>query len=321
MTEKTGDAPDGAAAIGDSKRTYYDRSTSTFLPLAPIRSVAPAYISKANETPVLLSEPRKLLVILDLNGTVLHRDGAPKRTITPRPYLDDLLRYLFVSCRVMVWSSARPESVSAMLKRCFGAMQFRLDRVWSRDHFKLHEIDYQRKVLTLKDLEEVWEVYANEDQEKEASSLAHESNKGGRGTGPRASQGVFDQTNTILIDDSVHKTQLQPFNRLVLPNFHRERAQSGNDVELLKVMKYIEQLTRQQNVSSFVRLHPFESENDEYASESFVSETTTHFQDYINNEKKDRIRLRRIWRKERQRAREGLLPSRETEAEPTIDEQ
>ncbi|KAF9573072.1 hypothetical protein EC968_009032 [Mortierella alpina] len=231
---------------------FYDKASRTYYPSNPIRAITPSYTTVAAQTPVTLKEPRKLLVILDLNGTLFYRNKANKRSVTARPHLSMFLDFLFEHCRVMVWSSAQPHSVETMLSFGFGDRVSRLDRVWSRDHFRLPAVDYARKVLTIKDLEYVWEGIEKE------KKMAKPDGGGGGDKHPKYAV-QFDQTNTVLIDDSKHKTQLQPHNGLALRDFDQDLARAGTDNELLKVRAYLEKLIYQENVSAYMRLHPFDS--------------------------------------------------------------
>ncbi|CAO3570787.1 unnamed protein product [Mortierella alpina] len=245
FTDRRRSTPSSAPAPRDP--VFYDQASRTYYPSKPIRAITPSYTTVAAQTPVTLKEPRKLLVILDLNGTLFYRNKSNRRSVTARPHLSTFLDFLFEHCRVMVWSSAQPRSVEAMLSFGFGDRVSRLDRVWTRDHFRLPEVDYARKVLTIKDLEYVWEGI---EKEKKAKQDGEKHPK-------YAVQ--FDQTNTVLIDDSTHKTQLQPHNGLALRDFDEDLARAGTDNELLKVRAYLEKLTYQQNVSAYMRLHPFDS--------------------------------------------------------------
>ncbi|KAF8924714.1 hypothetical protein BGZ58_001515 [Dissophora ornata] len=207
-------------------------------------------MEKAQEKPETLAVPQKLLVILDLNGTLFYRAKRNNRAVTSRPYLTPFLDFLFGHCQVMVWSSSQPHSVDAMLSFGFGPQQSKLDRVWTRKHFRLPQVDYDRKVLTIKDLEFVWEGI---EQEKTASIGGHVE--------PSSSAHVeFDQTNTVLIDDSTAKIQLQPYNGLALKDFDEDLVRAGTDNELLRVRRYLEKLIYQKNVSAYMRLHPYRSD-------------------------------------------------------------
>ncbi|KAF9939543.1 hypothetical protein BGZ67_009309 [Mortierella alpina] len=240
-----------SSATAPGEPVFYDEATRTYYPSKPIRPITPSYTTVAAQTPVTLKEPRKILVILDLNGTLFYRNKSNKRSVTARPYLGKFLDFLFEHCRVMVWSSAQPHSVEAMLSFGFGDRVSRLDRVWTRDHFRLPAVDYARKVLTIKDLEYVWDGI-----EKEKKTAKKPD--GDRPHHPKYAV-QFDQTNTVLIDDSKHKSQLQPHNGLALRDFDQDLARAGTDNELLKVRAYLEKLIYQENVSAFMRLHPFDS--------------------------------------------------------------
>lgn len=226
-------------------------SLETSMPSKPIRKITPSYLTVANEEPVTLTSPQKLLVILDLNGTLFYRAKNYVRTVTTRPYLDDFLDFLFKHCRVMVWSSAQPVNVNKMLSHGFGNRIPLLDRVWARDTFRLPEHDYVRKVLTIKDLEFIWEGI--EEERKIASKEELKQEKLAM---------VYDQTNTILIDDSTAKIQLQPYNGLALREFDEHCAMGGKDDELPKVINYLEKLIYQKNISAYMRLHPFKSHDN-----------------------------------------------------------
>ncbi|KAG0025646.1 hypothetical protein BGZ81_006999 [Podila clonocystis] len=227
---------------------FYDSDTLTFMPMSGIRPITPDYLTAANEPSRTLPAPRKMLVILDLNGTLFFRNRrlSGKPTIINRPFLLEFMRLLFTHFRVMVWSSSRRESVDAMLHRIprdFGNM----DRIWSREDFDLHEVDFHRKVLTLKDLEKVWQEIEIEKESASPKQLKDQYAED------------FDQTNTILIDDSTHKSQLQPYNCIPIADFDSARAESGTDIELLKVWQYLELASMQSNVSNFMREFPFDS--------------------------------------------------------------
>ncbi|KAG0197687.1 hypothetical protein BGX28_008798 [Mortierella sp. GBA30] len=237
--------------------------TQTETPSTPIRPANPSYIPIALQEPVFSLQPRALLVVLELNWVLLCK-ASDARPATPRPYLNKFLKFLLQSgCRVMVWSNDHPDAVSRMTMEVFSRkVRRRLDRVWDRDHFRLHEADYNRNVLTLKDLEFVWEdVRAQRAVAKEDELLLGQK------------YGMdYDQTNTVLIDCSDVTSQLQPFNSVVLRRFHEQLANAGTDDELQKVEEYIMRLQHQENVSAYMRLHPFLPHTAESQKEMFAAE-------------------------------------------------
>ncbi|KAH9895976.1 hypothetical protein C8Q73DRAFT_690338 [Cubamyces lactineus] len=159
----------------------------------PPQSPSPSYLALAEQAPSRIQEPslsRKLLV-LDLNGTLLHRSPMPRpknrhfhqpyedrprdehgrilprlRPVHPRPYMNAFRSYLFAPqtrrwLDVMVWSSAQPYSVGDMVDKCFGDEKEKLLAVWARDTLGLSNDHYHRKVQTVKDLTKPWVYFAS----------------------------------------------------------------------------------------------------------------------------------------------------------------
>ncbi|KAF9929182.1 hypothetical protein FBU30_001795 [Linnemannia zychae] len=264
-----------------NKSQYYDESKKIFYPLTGIRPVTPGYMEIANQTPVKLDTPKKLLVILDLNGTLFYsNDKHRKHSYIKRPYFTELLRYLYANCRVMIWSSATRQRITNMISSGGFIGLDKIDRVWNREHLRLHNSDYNRKVLTLKDLEFIWTEIDMERSKAKPDQLA----VGGQ------YEFRYDQTNTVLIDDSPHKTQLQPYNSMIVPDFDATRQQSGDDQELLKVIHYLKELMLQDNVSAYVRTNPFDTNNKYYLSDQFRDELATVTLPLKNKLKKDKKR-------------------------------
>ncbi|KAF9152075.1 hypothetical protein BG015_005824 [Linnemannia schmuckeri] len=249
-----------APTVGTTQTTpvYYNASTKTFYPSTPIRAITPTYTPIALQDPVTVTKPRTLLVVLDLNGTLFYRAKNNKRNVTPRPHLQAFLDFIFEHCKVMVWSSAQPHSVDAMLSCGFGDRVPKLDRVWTRKDFRLSEHDYNKKVLTIKDLEFIWDAIKTEKASTAAKGAAAVTDIDGKKDLEEQPE-VFDQTNTVLIDDSFDKVQLQPYNGVQLLDFDEDLARVGTDCELLKVRRYLEKLIYQKNVSAYMRVHPFDS--------------------------------------------------------------
>ncbi|BFZ61647.1 hypothetical protein YB2330_002720 [Saitoella coloradoensis] len=206
------------------------------------------YLKLAEPEPERLEVPSPKLVILDLNGTLLFRNAnrsvagsvarASKQPVL-RPSLAPFLEYLFLHFKVMVWSSAMPFSVNAMVKAAFSQdQQDNLVAVWARDTFGLSPHEYRQKTVTYKDLDIVWKhrvidaSYPSED-------------------------GYWGPHNTILLDDSALKASMQPYNHIQLPEFDRLAA-SGSDAVLDQVAGYLDELRYQRNICSYVKRKPFE---------------------------------------------------------------
>ncbi len=134
------------------------------------------YIALAEQAPSWIEDPTQLrkLLVLDLNGTLLHRSpNGPRarhyerprdargnllprlRPVHPRPYMPAFRSFLFAPqtrawLDVMVWSSAQPHSVNDMVERCFGEDREKMIAVWARDTLGLTNEHYCA-FLTLRD--------------------------------------------------------------------------------------------------------------------------------------------------------------------------
>ncbi|ORY93928.1 HAD-like domain-containing protein [Syncephalastrum racemosum] len=172
--------------------------------------------------------PQDQLLILDLNGTLVSRTKR-NQGMYVRPYADEFLDHIFRHYKVMVWSSAQPQSVDNMLQ-LFGRHERRLAKVWDRTKFNLSPQEYHRKTVTIKDLEEVWKAFG----------------------------GKYDATNTIMLDDSPAKAVLQPYNSVHLTEFDHAKVDCHEgESELADVRTYLRHLRYQSNVANYIKEHPY----------------------------------------------------------------
>ncbi|KAF2454478.1 NLI interacting factor-like phosphatase-domain-containing protein [Lineolata rhizophorae] len=193
-----------------------------------------------------MSYPQPLLLVIDLNGTLVHRPlrNQPKHIIR-RPFLAQFLAHLLASFHVMIWSSARPENVHAMVGQILTPQQReQLAAVWARDTLGLSEHEYKRKVQTYKRLSQVW---ASEDIQR--THPDYDPRDAREGTG-------WSQRNTLLLDDSSIKAQAEPYNLVQISEFENKRPQKLAD-ELAEVIGYLEEAKWYENVSAFVRAKRF----------------------------------------------------------------
>ncbi|OQV07762.1 hypothetical protein CLAIMM_12149 isoform 4 [Cladophialophora immunda] len=190
-------------------------------PPAPIATEE--YKRQAALAPALRESPQKLLVILDLNGTLLVRPRRhrPKHIIV-RPGVSQLLDYLFQNHVVMVYSSAKPENCAAMVSQFFHPNhRSAMAGVWARDKLGLSKSQYDTKVQVYKRLEPIWE-------DKKIRKKAGPGQK-------------WDQSNTVLVDDSQLKGLGQPHNLLQIPEFLNDAPKKGG-LELLNWQREQEQI-------------------------------------------------------------------------------
>ena len=142
----------------------------------------------------------------------------------------------------MIWSSAQPANVKMMCEKVFTAADRAvLTAVWARDKLDLSPKDYYEKVQVFKRLNKIWD-----DMDFQ---MDH----------PEFSGGVtWSQANTVLVDDSVLKASAQPHNLVEIPEFTKEMlAQEESGPVLARVIEYLEQARKWDNVSAFIRKHPF----------------------------------------------------------------
>lgn len=185
-----------------------------------------------------LDSPRQLLVVLDLNGTLLYRKARGGSIFVTRPKVNEFIRYLFKHHRVMVWSSAKPANVRPMCAQLFSPEQHqRLIAIWARDTLRIPDKHYNSKVQVYKQLSWIWEDGNLHAAKKDASP-------------------IWEQANTVLIDDSVEKAASEPHNLICLEEFEDRPDQRTSDV-LGQVVKYLEMLKYEKDVSAFMHLMPF----------------------------------------------------------------
>lgn len=215
---------------GDSASRKYDVPSKAS---GGVPEPTAAYLAQAAVPPSLLDKPRNILVIIDLNGTLLHRPNHknPSRFVE-RPHTRAFLDYCIRTFTVAIWSSARPDNVHKMLNQILSREdRNRLVAVWGRDTLGLCADDYNRRVQCYKRLSVMWRDL--------------ETRLGQR----------WDQSNTLLVDDSSEKSRSEPFNLIQLPEFKGNIQEAG--YVLPQVHDYINACAQQRDISSFARLHPF----------------------------------------------------------------
>ncbi|MCJ1401432.1 hypothetical protein MMC11_004645 [Xylographa trunciseda] len=202
-----------------------------------------AYLEQTSLPTRTVSKPGNLLLVLDINGTLLCRK---KKTdvITTRPSLADFLDYCLDNHSVLIWSSAQPENVNMMCSKIFSkARRSQIIAEWGRDTLELSAADYYQRTQVYKRLDRVWD--------NEVVQIHHPLyDQGGR----------WSQKNTVLIDDSALKALAQPFNHIEVPEFEARHGQGndGDGTEVLgQVVAYLEELRAWEDVSSFMRRERF----------------------------------------------------------------
>ncbi|MCJ1329747.1 hypothetical protein MMC10_006427 [Thelotrema lepadinum] len=225
------------------KQTKWEKSR----PKSPSKRPEPTrnYIEQAAIQLQSTDKPQILLIVLDINGTLVDRTKRTTNFIS-RPYLDVFRQYCFQNHRVMIWSSAMPENVETMSSKIFVPAEYnQLVTIWGRDKLNLKPHEYYENVQVYKRLENIW------DDGNLQMSHPH-----------YASGGRWSQANTILIDDSVDKAAAQPFNHIEVPEFDRkEIKREKGDRVLVGVIGYLERARMWLDVSSFIARQRVQSDD------------------------------------------------------------
>lgn len=203
----------------------------------------PLYMARASFLPKRRPEPGPLLVVIDLNGTVVHRpDRRKPHNFLRRPHADRFVSYCVETFWVVIWSSARPDNVNRMVETLVSPGQLEnVVAVWGRDRFGLTHEDYNARTQCYKRLTTLWN-----DPVVRNSFPADRRGYEGK---------CWDQGNTVLIDDSVEKARSEPHNAVTIPEFTGDLDETP-DI-LPKVHDYLNELCFQEDVSTYVRANPF----------------------------------------------------------------
>lgn len=231
----------------------------------------PAYLIRASFLPMDRPRPQPLLVVIDLNGTILYRPSRRNpANFVARPHALEFLAYCLDTFYVVFWSSARTQNVANMCNQLLKPHQLRqVIAMWSRDHFGLTHKDYQSRVQCYKRLTRLWNdplIQASYPSSLQSTGTTVEATEAAATINGKTVTRSWDQGNTILIDDSAEKARSEPFNLLQIPEFlGTERKEHG--AVLPQVHDYLNTLACQADVSTYVRVHPFRVKgNDEMES-------------------------------------------------------
>lgn len=210
-------------------------------PAVPVPTAS--YLAQSAITTMKQPIPQPLLLVLDLNGTLLYRSKASS-TYKPRPSLESFLSHCVSNYKVLVWSSATRQNVTCICSRIFTPQQRKLLLgEWARDTLDLTALQYSSKVQVYKRLDRIWNL--------DRIQRTHPDFQAGQRWG---------QWNTLLLDDSVLKSSAQPHNAVVVPEFtKKDVAKEAGETEVLgQVVAYLETTRMFDNVSSFVKVNPFQ---------------------------------------------------------------
>uniref|UniRef100_A0A2P2JT09 Mitochondrial import inner membrane translocase subunit TIM50 n=1 Tax=Rhizophora mucronata TaxID=61149 RepID=A0A2P2JT09_RHIMU len=172
-----------------------------------------------------ISPYRKKLLILDLNGLLADivpdppKDCRPdikisRRAIFKRPFYLDFLKFCFERFEVGIWSSRARKNVDRVVEYLLGDMKRKLLFCWDLSHCtatQFSTLENRHKALVFKELRQIWE--------KHDPKLPWE-------------KGYYNESNTLLVDDSPYKALLNPAHTAIFP--YPYQFQDVNDNSLGK---------------------------------------------------------------------------------------
>lgn len=207
-----------------------------------IPSPTAAYLAASLEPLQPLKEAQHLLVVIDLNGTLLFRPNKRNPTeFIARPNSERFLRYCIETFTVVIWSSARPANVQLMCNQILkNDLRSKVVAIWARDKFNLTPLDFDMRTMCYKRLTSLW-------NDPDIASTHPGFQFGAR----------WDHTNTVLVDDSPEKGRSEPFNLIAIPEFAGDRLEKGGI--LPQVHDYINTLSMHSNVAAYMKARPFKA--------------------------------------------------------------
>ncbi|KAK4754402.1 hypothetical protein SAY87_002506 [Trapa incisa] len=194
---------------------------------------------------------RKNLLVLDLNGLLVdvipYAHGGQKpdmvlsgKHVFRRPFVDDFLEFCFERFAVAVWSSRMKKNIDPLVNFLFGNAREKLVFCWNQcqctqTNFKT--LGNRNKPLVLKELRKVWEKL---------------------GPDLQFDKGEYDDSNTLLLDDSPYKAICNPENTAIFPSSYRYNMRQDNSLGPEGDLRvYLEGLSATVNIPEYVRQKPF----------------------------------------------------------------
>ncbi|WCJ35828.1 Haloacid dehalogenase-like hydrolase (HAD) superfamily protein [Euphorbia peplus] len=193
----------------------------------------------------------KKLIILDVNGLLAdiipqsqcaHRADIviSRKAVFKRPFCDDFLQFCFEKFNVGVWSSRIKKNVDKVVDFLMADSRHKLLFCWDQSHCTdtgFTTVENSSKPLVLKELKKLWDKLE---------------------PGLPWNKGDYNESNTLLLDDSPYKALRNPANTAIFPYSYtyKDAGDSslgpGGDLRV-----YLEKLAEAQNVQEFVAHNPF----------------------------------------------------------------
>ncbi|OIW20126.1 hypothetical protein TanjilG_01899 [Lupinus angustifolius] len=212
---------------------------------------SPSKISRFSLDSSTTNKSKNKLLIIDLNGLLADFVGyfskgpepdlsLKRRKVYKRPFCDDFLQFCFDRFHVGIWSSRAKSNVDKVIELLMGKFASKLLFCWNQSQCTRTEfttVENTHKPLLLKELSKLWD--------KVDPNLPWE-------------KGEFNESNTVLLDDSPYKALVNPMHTGVFPYSYRyddDRDASlgpGGDLRV-----YLEGLAMAGNVQEYISSNPF----------------------------------------------------------------
>nr|GEV47388.1 hypothetical protein [Tanacetum cinerariifolium] len=194
---------------------------------------------------------RKMLLVLDVNGLLADIIQPPpkdcksdinikKRAIFKRPFLDDFLAFCFEKFEVAIWSSRTRKILVPVVDYLLGDLKDKLLFLWDLSdctNSTARSLECVHKFIVFKNLQKIWENFG--------PNFASEN-------------GYFDESNTLLLDDTPYKALLNPKHTGIFPLSYSYKDINDNALGPDGDFRvYLEGIAATENAKMYVEQHPF----------------------------------------------------------------
>ncbi|EPS73978.1 hypothetical protein M569_00776, partial [Genlisea aurea] len=194
---------------------------------------------------------RKKLLVLDVNGILVDIVRPPPKNcrgdvhmygqaVFKRPFCWDFLEFCFQNFYVGIWSSRSERVLNGVVDYLMGGLKYKLVFCWNMEKCTktgLKTLEHKHKLLVFKELREIWECNSFESPRK---------------------KGDFDESNTLLLDDSPYKAFLNPLHTAIFPRPYSYQDKNDNSLGPDgDIRVYLKGLLQSDNVQKYVEQHPF----------------------------------------------------------------
>ncbi|KAL8478699.1 hypothetical protein ACS0TY_030542 [Phlomoides rotata] len=193
----------------------------------------------------------KKLLVLDVNGLLVDissyvpydydpDDIIMKKAVFKRPHCDDFLKFCFERFNVGVWTSRTKSNVEPILDFLLGSDKCKLLFCWDQSQCTntgFTTVEKRHKPLLLKKIKKLWN--------KCDPNLPWE-------------KGVYNESNTLLLDDTPYKALSNPRYTAVFPYTYHFKDVSDNSLGPEGDLRvYLDALADAENVQEYVKQNPF----------------------------------------------------------------